>query len=252
MQSTGAGKKNVLSCESGRMIIIEESTTPLAGNAAILALAQEGKEEGYVLFSELPQCPLDDCGGRGLFLSLLTRPTMPVQEAGLLSALAAVAAARAIEKVSGTPIRIRGVNDLIHDGEKICTMTTSSRLLPEGELEYAAIGMSLCLSGEHFPPKLGDVINRVFNGELRDLPSRLSEAIALEFFNLYDQMKTDRSFLQEYRTRTTILGKRVKVLVGNTYMRGRVIDIDEHACLTVALRGGERVTVSSRSEVVFL
>ncbi|MBQ8351249.1 MAG: hypothetical protein IJY20_04295 [Clostridia bacterium] len=250
-RKSSTGKKSVLSCESGRMIIVEESETPIAGNAPLSELAQNGKEEGYILFSELPACPLDDCDGPGMFLSILTRPALPVQEAGILPVVAAVAVARAIEKLSESRIRIRWVNDLFHGEDKLCSMVSSTRLSPEGQLEYAVIGMSLCLSSNHFPPKLGDVIRRVFNGELRELPSRLSDAIALEFFSIYDRLKIDRSFMEEYRLRSMIIGKRVKVLVGDTYIRGRVIGIDDHACLTVELRSGAKMTIASRSEIVF-
>ena len=91
----------------------------------------------------------------------------------------------------------------------------------------------------------------MFNGELRELPSRLSDAIALEFFSIYDHLSTDRSFMEEYRERSSVLGKRAKVLVGDTFLRGRVVDIDDHACLTVELRSGAQMTVASRSEIVF-
>ena len=245
------GRKSILSCESGRMLIVEKTEEPQEGNATMLALAQSGKEEGYVMFSELPECPLDDCGGQGLFLSLLTRPTMPIAEVGILSAVTAVAVARAIERVSEVQVGIRWVNDIFHGEDKMCAITTSSRLLPNGTAEYVVFGISLCLSGEHFPPKLGDVIRRVFNGETRDLPSRLSDAIALEFFTIYDRLKSDRSFIEEYRSRSTVIGKRVKVLVGDVYIRGKVVGIDDRACLTVEFRRGARMTVSSRAEIVF-
>lgn len=250
-EASAEAKKNILTCESGRMVIIEEREAPAAGNGPMLELAQAGKEEGYILFSPLPACPLDDCEGGGMFLSLLTRPTLPASEAGLLQAAAAVAVARAIEKLSESRIRIRWVNDLFHGNEKLCAMVTSAKLAPEGQFEYVIIGMALCLSGRHFPPKLGDVIRRVFNGELRELPSRLSDAIALEFFAIYDHIKTNRRFLEEYRERALVIGKRVKVLVGDTYLRGRVTGIDDHACLTVELRSGATMTVASRSEIVF-
>ena len=251
MTEQNKSKKSVLSCESGRMLIVEESEKPIAGNATMLELAQNGKEEGYILFSELSECPLGDCDGPGMFLSILTRPDLPVQEVGILPVVAAVAVARAIEKLSESRIRIRWVNDLYHGEEKLCAMVSSTRLSPDGQLDYAVIGMSLCLSSNHFPPKLGDVIRRVFNGELRELPSRLSDAIALEFFTIYDRLKIDKSFMEEYRLRSMVIGKRVKVLVGDTYIRGKVIGIDDRACLMVELRSGTQMTVASRSEIVF-
>ncbi len=245
------GSKTVLTCESGRMVIIEECEAARGGNAPLLALAQEGKEEGYILASTLEGCPFDDCDTPGLFLSILLRPTIPVQDAGLLSAAAAVAVAKAVERLSEIRVDIRWVNDLFHAGHKMAAMVTSTRLTPEGQFDYAVLGIALCLSPAHFPPKLGEVIRRVFRDELRALPIRLAEAIAEEFFAIYDRLGSDRSFMDEYRARSMVIGKRAKILVGDTFLRGRIADIDEHAYLSVALRSGRRMTVSSRSEIVF-
>lgn len=243
--------KTVLSCESGRMVIIEQDERERVDNARVVELAQGGKEEGYVLFSETDDGTPLEPGTPGLFLSILLRPAMHVQRAGLLAAATAVAVARAIEKVADLKIGIRWVNDLFVDSRKISAMMTSARVKPNGYFDYVVIGIAVTLSPEDFQPRIGDVIRRVFNGELRPLSARLTEAIVREFFALYDRLSTDGEFLPEYRSRSTILGKRAKVLVGDTFLRARVSDIDENGGLTVQLRGGAKMTVSSRSEIVF-
>ena len=243
--------KSVITCESGRMVIIEQESRERADNARVLELARNGKEEGYALFSETTDSTVLHPGGPGLFLSILARPMMHAQKAGLLSAATAVAVARAMESVSDLSIRIRWVNDLYCDTQKLAAMMTSARIKPNGYFDYAVIGITVSLSPGHFQPKLGDVIRRVFNGELRSLGTRLSEAIVREFFSIYDKMAVDGSYLEEYRTRSMVIGRRVKVLVGDTYVRARIVGIDDNACLTVEVKGGEKMTVSSRSEIVF-
>ena len=243
--------KTVLSCESGRMVIIEQDERERVDNARMVEIAQGGKEEGYVLFSETTDGTPLEPGTPGLFLSILLRPAMHVQRAGLLSAATAVAVSRAIEKVADLHVGIRWVNDLFVGNRKISAMMTSARIKPNGYFDYAVIGITVTLSPDDFQPKIGDVIRRVFNGELRPLSVRLTEAIVREFFALYDRLSTDSALLPEYRSRSTVIGKRAKVLVGDTFLRARVLDIDEDGGLTVALRGGAKMKVSSRSEIVF-
>ena len=245
-----SSEKTVLSCESGRMVIIEATDRERADNARVLALAQEGKEEGYALYSETAGGVLE-ADAPGLFLSILVRPMFHAECAGLLSAATAVAVARAIERVSDISVSIRWVNDLFCKDDKLAAMMTSARVKPNGHFDYAVIGITVSLPEEHFGARLGDVVRRVFNGELRPLPTRLAEAIVYEFFSIYDKMSNDRSFLTEYRERSTLIGRRVKVLLGDNYVPARVFGIGDDATLHVRLRNGTEVAVASRAEVVF-
>lgn len=56
--------------------------------------------------------------------------------------MAAVAAARAAEKLCGAPIRIKWVNDLWKNGRKVCGILTEAALdLESGMLDYAVLGL---------------------------------------------------------------------------------------------------------------
>ncbi len=250
MESTPETKK-ILQCRSGRMVILERAKEAEATTAAVSELARAGKEEGYVLYAENALNTLGQGRAPGLFICLLVRPSLHAERAGQLSAMAAVAVARAIEKVSDIDVRIRWVNDLYHRTHKLAAAMTQAQIRPNGYLDYAAIGVSLALSPEDFPPKLGDVIRHVFeDGVPSSLPDRLAEMITLEFFNLYDRLQSDSSYLEEYRRRSLLLGHHVRVLHGGGYRRGRVVGIDNFAGLIVEFKNARRVTVYSRSEVV--
>lgn len=56
--------------------------------------------------------------------------------------MAAVAAARAAERLCGAPIRIKWVNDLWKNGRKVCGILTEAALdLESGMLDYAVLGL---------------------------------------------------------------------------------------------------------------
>ena len=75
--------------------------------------------------------------GTGLYMSLLLHPDAGPKEAAMLTTLTAVAAAKAVEKVSGETVQIKWVNDVWMRGLKISgILTEGSASLEEGKLEY--------------------------------------------------------------------------------------------------------------------
>lgn len=248
---TESADRNVLTLENGRMVILESTTADRTNTEALAELARQGKEEGYALFTECEQNHLGTDDAPGLSLSILVRPGIHAKKAGMLSAIAAVAVSRAVERIADIDVRIRWVNDLFCGTRKLAVMMTNARITPNGFLDYAVIGISMALPHEYFKPKLGDIVTQVFSGDIQPLGVRLTEHILEEFFLIYDKMTTDSSYMQEYRTRSMVLGSRVRVLVGSTYVRGRVSAIDDNAHLVVELRKGQTCVIDSPSKVLF-
>ncbi len=61
--------------------------------------------------------------------------------------MAAVAAARAAERLCGVPITIKWVNDLWKNGKKVCGILTEAALdLESGMLDYAVLGLGFNLA----------------------------------------------------------------------------------------------------------
>lgn len=248
---TESSDRTVLTLENGRMVILARTEAERANTETLAELARQGKEEGYALFTECIHNHLGPDDAPGLSLSILVRPSIHAQKAGMLSAIAAVAVARAVERISDLTVRIRWVNDLFCGTRKLAVMMTNARITPGGYLDYAVIGVSVALPPEYFKPKLGDIVTQVFSGDMQPLGVRLTEHILEEFFLLYDKMTVDSSYMEEYRARSMILNRRVRVLVGSTYVRGRVCAIDDHAHLVVELRKQQICTVDSPSKVLF-
>ena len=105
--ATDDARKCVLSCPNGRMVVLEQVDEEKASNDTLAEMARAGKDEGYAIFTETSDNGLLPGGAPGLFLSILVRPGILAARAGILSAVAAVAAARAIEKVGDIEVSIR-------------------------------------------------------------------------------------------------------------------------------------------------
>ena len=82
--------------------------------------------------------------GKGVYLSLVLRPSLPMTEAQAVTVSAAVAVCRAVKKLCGLELGIKWVNDLYYNGKKVCGILTEAGAdLESGQLEWLVVGI-LC------------------------------------------------------------------------------------------------------------
>ena len=150
-----------------------------------------------------------------------------------LTAATAVAVSRAIKQVTGITIGIKWVNDLYLEGKKVCGILAESFSL--GDRRYALIGVGINLSTKTFPNELCDVAGSICktDGARREL----ALAVCREIYDAYQ--KNDRSFMDEYRALSVVLGKNVRFLVEGETHEGQAVEIDGDGALLVKTNGGE-------------
>lgn len=88
----------------------------------------------------------------GLYCSVLLRPALAPEDAGLLSFCAALAMAETL-RASGLPAAVKWPNDIVYDGRKLCGILSVCDLDPGG-LRFAVIGSGLNLLPGSYPEEL--------------------------------------------------------------------------------------------------
>lgn len=223
-------------------------------NAALRARADDGAREGLVLIAQAQSAGRGRGGHSfysppgGLYLSVLLRPEIGARQAVSLTAMAAVAAARAAEGLCRTPIQIKWVNDLWKDGKKVCGILTEGALdLETGGLQYAIVGIGVnCFPPEGgFPEDLPEA-GSVFAERPQGIEGRsqLAGAILNHFFEFYPNL-AQRPFFEDYRKRSLVLGKEITVLEGNQTRTALALDLDQDFSLRVREADGTERTLSS-------
>ena len=85
--------------------------------------------------------------GKGIYLSLVLRVPVPASEALGVTVGAAVAVARAVQKLCGIELGIKWVNDLYYQGKKVCgILTEAGTSVESGLLEWLVVGIGLNLT----------------------------------------------------------------------------------------------------------
>lgn len=193
--------------------------------------------------------------GTGLYMSFLLHPTMDISKATKITCMIAVAAAKAIEKVTGKDPKIKWVNDLYLNDRKISGILTEGfTSLEDGSLSHVivGIGINMYMPPEGFPEEIKDKAGVLMPEGMTetDLRNRICAAVINEFMALYTKGE-DADFLDDYRKRSNLIGGYVKVIPsGLEPLKGyaKVLSIDDEFRLVVEHDNG-KVEALSTGEV---
>lgn len=220
----------------GKSILSYE--TVASTNDVAYDLAQKGAAEGTVVVSEGQTQGKGRLGrswvspkGKGVYLSILLRPTLPPQTIPKLTLFAALSAARAIRQVTGLTAEMRWPNDLLLDGKKVSGVLTEMNA-EQDRVHFVIIGIGINVNADvvALPPfatslkiEKGETISRV----------TLTRLLLGEFDQLYNSFTEGKSddALEECRKLSAILGTHVTVEQTNGRKEGYALDIDEEGAL---------------------
>lgn len=220
-------------------------------------LAEAGAPEGTLVIAEFQDNGRGRMGrawvsppGRGVSMSLLLRPDVPLQLAPQLTLLAAVALCRSLSRETGLEIGIKWPNDLLVQGRKISGILLESATEDE-RLRYVAVGLGISVNLEagDYPEELLEraVSLRIAAGRPFDR-STLIAAVLLEFEQLYTIYKEQgfEPIRILWEALSVSLNRTVLLTTGQGRFEGVPRGLDASGGLRVELPdGGERMIYSA-------
>lgn len=222
-------------------------------NTYLKKLARAGAEEGRIIIARRQSAGRGRLGrsfysdAEGLYISVLIRPHMKAESMVFVTAMTAVAMARAIERTVDADAMIKWVNDIFVRGKKVCGILCESAFGADALSEYVVIGAGVNITEPSggFPADISAVAGALLShGSGQELRSRLAAAFLEELFGEYARLDS-RSFLDEYRRRSMVTGKSVSVISPSLTRRGKAIAIDDDCRLVVRFDDGTTEHVST-------
>lgn len=224
-------------------------------NERALELAAAGEPEGGLVLAE------EQTEGRGrrdrswssppslgIYASLILRPAIPAPRAPLLTFMAAVAAADALNEIPGVKARIKWPNDVTVDGRKIAGVLGEVRGAdPEVREMVVGIGVNVHHEERDFPPELLSRATSVRlasgrSSERAPLLARLLEG----FEHRYARALRDgpSTLLREWQSLSVLQpGDPIRVLGPAGPAQGGFAGIDEEGGLRLTAPGGATLRV---------
>ena len=213
-------------------------------NDRAMAAGHGGAAEGFCVLADRQTAGRGRLGrawvspaGVGLYTSILLRPKGPLSSLPLLTLVAGLAVADAIQEVAGLSPRLKWPNDVWLDGRKVAGILTE--LATDGSsarCAVAGIGVNVNHCADDFPPELRPGATSLFQqGGRRIARGILAAAIYNGLDNWYALFCRDRreTILEAGRLRSATLGRPVQVLAGTEEWRGQAMDLDPDGALLV-------------------
>jgi len=220
-------------------------------NSKAYQLALEGAEEGEVVIAE---SQLEGRGRLGrhwlsppflnLYLSAILRPQIPPQRASLITLMAAVATADAIQKYSGLLPLIKWPNDILLGDRKIAGLLNEIHSeMDRIHFVILGIGVNLNMNEKMFSKEIRGVATSL----KREMGETISRKVflwslleALERWYVIFLKEGGASVLEAWREKAKIEGKRVKVTSFGETLVGTAVGVDSDGALILKTKNGEQ------------
>jgi len=187
-------------------------------------LAEEGNTDGLLVIAEEQTKgrgrrghTWDSHAGDDIFMSLLLKPAIPPQAASMLTLVAALAVAGAVEKETKLPVRIKWPNDIVVSRKKICGILTE--MSSEADyIHYVVIGIGINVNTQNFSEEIASMATSLYleqEKKKRINRSGLIAAVMEQFEYYYACFLTTgdlSSLREEYNRKLEGIGNVVKIV----------------------------------------
>ena len=226
-------------------------------NSRAAELAAEGAPEGVFVVARQQTAGRGRLGrswvsppDAGIYISMLLRPaSLTGGDLAPITLACGVAAARAVETVSGVRLGLKWVNDLVCEGRKVGGILAEMPSVPNPNGSAAGqralivgFGLNLKLDANEVPDDLAEKMGWIgLFAEHPVNPNHLAAQLLLEVETAYDLLlnKNVKAVLDQWRSLSVTLGREIVATSGSTTITGTAIDIDEAGALNVQASDGK-------------
>lgn len=218
-------------------------------------IAQEGCSNGTVVTADCQTIgrgrlgrAWDSSDKKGVWMSVVLRPEISIEEVQTITLAASVAVVDAIKETIGVQAGIKWPNDIILDGKKVCGILTEMNLEME-RVNYLVLGIGLNVNQDKldFPEDLREkavslkgylIDNSLNNFELRR--SQLIKSILSNLEKIYYKIEKAAvdEIIQDWKKYSVTLGKEVSISFRDGQYIGTACDITKDGKLVVECQDG--------------
>lgn len=226
----------------GHQLRIIARTESTQNDAAVWAL--EGAEDGAVIIAEEQTGGRGRQGksfhspaGKGIWMSLILRPQIPLQFTPQLTLLSAVALCRAMKRMSEVDLGIKWPNDILYEDKKVCGILTESSAEDERLVHViAGVGISVNLEEHDYPEELRSKVTslKIASGKEIDRASLVAECL-FELEQLY-KLYVEQGFAPIrtlWEAQSVTIGRSLSVTTPNGIVSGVAQGLDDSGALIV-------------------
>ncbi len=186
----------------------------------------------------------------GIFLSVILRPSFFTSQLSAIGPISIAALAQAVESFTEKSIGISWATDLYCDGVKIGGTQIEGKLRDQFSYEYMIISFAVRMDEKNFPPRLCDMIKKVFEEGNPSVGVMMAKAVLENFFNAYLNIRSPEKSMEYYKRKFVLNGAKVRCISNGRRLPGRVAGLNpETNALTVRVSRSKTVEITKTSDV---
>ena len=240
----------------GNIVRIEAHNTLRSTSELAKEYASLGYGDRYVVFSEYQTTSritgtrlTDGAAEHGIFLSVLLRPSMFPSQVGNLSPIATASLLTALDEYTGCELECGWLSDIYCDGKRIGGVLVEGKLDSFNSYEYIIVSFAIRLDPKCFPPRLTDMVRKVFESESNSIAMIMAKSILKKFFISYASFKNPTKSIDIFRKRCILVGKIIRYNEGAKKYKCRVLGVDS-ACKLIIEDREKSVKIISDAKLV--
>lgn len=232
----------------GKHVVYHEEVTSTQDVAE--ELAKQGAADGTVVIAEEQTKGRGRMGrnwvspaGGGVYLSIILRPNLTPAQVLQIPLIAAVAASKAIKRVTPLQPKVKWPNDIILGGRKVGgILTETSAEIDRVNYIILGIGINVNTPRSLLPESVRGLATSLAEECGEYVPRvRFVQHLLTEFEALYHEFLVSgfARVREEWKALDNTIGATVKVSTGTDEVEGEALDIDGDGFLLVKTIGGE-------------
>jgi BirA family biotin operon repressor/biotin-[acetyl-CoA-carboxylase] ligase len=225
-------------------------------NVIAMQAAGAGEPEGAVFLAEEQTAGRGRAGHSwesaqsvGIYCSVVLRPFLPPADALMLSLIAGIAVAQAVEQVTGLHADLRWPNDVMLGDRKFCGILTEMNSEPT-RVRYVVVGIGVNVNHSSFAGELEPIATSLRMESRRtwsrvELTAALLKSLDGEYRKLTQDGPAARSsILRNFEERSSYARSRYVSVEGQDGYEGVTEGLDERGFLLVRTESGLRTVLS--------
>jgi BirA family biotin operon repressor/biotin-[acetyl-CoA-carboxylase] ligase len=224
------------------------------------SLAERDEPEGTVVIADYQSKGRGRFGrvwmsepGKNILMSIIIRPSIPLEKFGLISFLSAVSVAEAIEKIADVKVNTKWPNDLLINGRKVSGILMEASITAD-KGDFVILGIGVNVNQEEFPKEIKNYATSLLieTGKYYDRVVLLQEILrSLESNYLKVNQTYDfTEIMKKWKEKCSMLGKEITLIHAGKTINGTAVDVDSKGFLK--LKVGESTISLSSGEVTIV
>ena len=190
--------------------------------------------------------------GTNIAMSLVLKPEINPNHASMITLVAAMAVARAIEDVIGEPVQIKWPNDIVLHGKKIVGILTEMSAQFD-YINHIVVGIGMNVNTETFPEELQETASSLY----LETGKKQNRALIIErtmvhwehYYGEYLKTEDLSSLMKEYNSMLVNMGRQVRVLDPREPFEGKAMGITKTGELIVDTWESRKLVASGEVSV---